>query len=102
MLQHHLNAITSAASEAEKLFLELLLASLYVDDCVSSVPSSSDAEKFQEHSINALQSAGMDLRKWRGNTIACSPEAGSKVLGMAWSTEEDTLTVAAVSDMKRV
>ena len=101
VLQHHLNAITSAASEAEKLFLELLLASLYVDDCVSSVPNSSDAEKFQEHSINALQSAGMDLRKWRGNTIACSPEAGSKVLGMAWSTEEDTLTVAAVSDMKR-
>ena len=77
------------------------MASLYVDDCVSSVPNSSDAEKFQEHSINVLQSAGMDLRKWRGNTIACSPEAGSKVLGMAWSTEEDTLTVAAVSDMKR-
>ena len=96
VLQHYLNAITSAASEAEKSFSELLLANLYIDDSVSSGPNSSDAKKFQEHSINALQSAGMDLRKWRGNTIACSPEAV-----LDWSTEEHTLTVAAVSDMKR-
>ena len=54
---------------------------------MSYLPKSSDAEKFQEHSINSLQSAGMSLSKWQGNTITCSPEAGSKVLGMAWSTE---------------
>ena len=36
----------------------------------------------------------MELRKWRGNSIVCSDEAGTNVLGITWETELDQMSIA--------
>ena len=41
-----------------------------------------------------MTSASMELRKWRGNSIVCSDEAGAKVLGITWETELDQMLIA--------
>ena len=100
VLQHHLTGFLGQCSKEDKHLVELLLRSLYVDDCLSSLPDSPEVEKFQERSTNILMKAGMELRKWRGNTILCSPEAGSKVLGVGWSVESDRMQLAELGDVK--
>ena len=100
VLHYHLDRALEVASADECAFIELLLRSFYVDDCLVSVLSSADAEKLQELSINLLQGAGMELRKWRGNTIPCDGDASSKALGVEWCTKEDVLAVAAIGDVK--
>ena len=100
VLRFHLDSAFESASAAERDIIELLLRSFYVDDCVSSLPCCADAEKLQEYSVNVLQGAGMELRKWRGNTMTSDPEAGSKALGIVWNTESDCISVAALGDVE--
>ena len=99
VLLHHLDGlIENATSEAERTVLALLRDSFYVDDTVVSVPDLGQAEQFKELSVAAMQSAGMELRKWRGNGIASDPEAGEKVLGVPWQSEDDVLAIASIGD----
>ena len=99
VLRYHLDHALGSASAEECAIIKLLLRSFYVDDCVSSVPCSADAEKLQEYSMHMLQGAGMELRKWRGNTLPSDPEAGSKALGIVWATEEDVISVADLGNV---
>ena len=99
VLRCHLESVSESVSESESDIIKLLLRSFYVDDFITSVPKSSDAHNLQKCSVDILQGAGMELRKWRGNTIVCDAEAGTKVLGMVWDTDTDALSVAAVEEV---
>ena len=68
--------------------------SFYVDCCISSLSSEKQAEFFfRKHSSKVLNKAGMELRKWRGNAIKSSKDAGNKVLGVVWKLPLDVLQV---------
>ena len=73
--------------------LELLRKSLHADDCVASLPSAQDADHFKQVSASCMASAGIELRKWRGNTINEDAGASQKVLGVTWDTTPDTIHV---------
>ena len=73
--------------------LELLWKSLYVDDCVASHPSVHDADHCKQVSTSCMASAGMELRRWRGNTISEDAGASQKVNGVTWNTTSDTIHV---------
>ena len=58
------------------------MKSFYVDDCLISLPSTEDADVFKETSIALMANAGMELRKWRGNSIASNDNTADKALGI--------------------
>ena len=68
--------------------------SFYVDDCLSSLSDAKEVDEFQQTSCEIMTSASMGLRKWKGNSIVCSDEAGTKVLGITWETELDQMSIA--------
>ena len=70
-------------------------SSFYVDDCLSSLSSERQVCEFQHTSCCIMKNAGMELRKWRGNCIASSDEAGEKTLGLIWDIETDCMSIAA-------
>jgi len=96
VLQAHLECMLESASEAESAVIKLLLRSFYVDDFITSVANSTCADHLQDFSVSSLQGAGMELRKWRGNTIRSDPDSGSKALGIVWNNEDDIISVASV------
>ena len=97
VLQHHLRSRMSDSQDQEfQDMIRLLLRSFYVDDCISSLSSEKQAEFFQKNSSEVLNEAGMELRKWRGNTIESSKDAGNKVLGVVWKLPLDVLQVEEV------
>ena len=91
VLQHHLKAKRDVVTSVEREFINLLLDSLYVDDCVTSLPDGEQVNQFRKTSTSCLVRANMDLRKWRGNTFEADSETGENVLGLHWSTSSDTL-----------
>ena len=88
VLSHHLVRSLESCNAEERAYVELLLRSFYVDDCISSLPKPESVSMLHDYSISLLQRAGMELRKWRGNTIPCDPEAGTKALGLVWDTSD--------------
>ena len=86
--------VAARAEDYDKVMLELLRVSFYVDDCVASVDSEQEAVHFKELGVSALQEASMELRKWRSNgkiNDDSQPQVG-KVLGVTWHSRHDTLT----------
>ena len=73
-----------------KDFIALLQKSLYVNDCVTSLPLEGDAMCSCEVSTACSSRAGMDLRKWCGSTIGQDEQSGYKVLDIMWCHELDT------------
>ena len=57
VIQSHLEAAMSQASERERLLLQLLLESFYVDDCVTSLEDQSQVQKFADTSTTTLAAA---------------------------------------------
>ena len=94
VLRQHLNLVAARAEDYDKVMLELLRDSFYVDDCVASVDSDQEAVHFKELGVSALQEASMELRKWRsnGNINDDSQPPDGKVLGVTWHSRQDTLT----------
>ena len=93
-LQHHFKQERLATDiEEVRRVIELLLRSFYVDDCITSVTSHEKVIHFQQTSGEVLARAGMELRKWRGNSIICNEEAGEEALGIVWDLPSDTLFV---------
>ena len=60
--------------------VELMQDSFYVDDCLSSLSVREQVDEFQMTSCEIMLNASMELRKWRGNSIKSSEDAGTKVL----------------------
>ncbi|KAI3378318.1 hypothetical protein SNEBB_003526, partial [Seison nebaliae] len=76
-LQFHYNQL-------EPQLRDTLLRSTYVDDVVSSHPSSQEAQEFLRKAQESLRTVGMNLKK-------TDPKS---VLGTPWNSQEDTITVA--------
>ena len=107
VLEHHL---THVPIEDQKLALKLL-QSLYVDNSVTSVETVEEYREFRETSVRLLQDIKMELRCWEWGTDEADlwPEIHSqyeseessltsqkqvtKVLGMTWDKEFDTLGI---------
>ena len=101
VVQHHLEEEKQSRPAEEVEALELLRKSLYVDDCITSLSTDQDVAHFKQVSTASLRNAGMDLRKWRGNTLEKNAEAGEKVLGIVWDTDTDTISmVCSVNDRR--
>jgi len=94
VLRHHLDQQLEQADEETKHALTLLRDSLYVDDCVVSLPHAEKAQEFRSLSVSSLKDIGMDLRKWKSNSnLVCPTEAEeTTVLGASWDTQADTLS----------
>ena len=94
VLRQYLNLVAARAEDYDKVMLELLRDSFYVDDCVASVDSDQEAVHFKEWGVSALQEASMELRKWRSNGKINddSQPQDCKVLGVTWHSRQDTLT----------
>ena len=101
VVQHHLEEEEQSRPAEEVEALELLRKILYVDDCITSMSTDQDVAHFKQVSTASLRNAGMDLRKWRGNTLEKNAEAGEKVLGIVWDTDTDTISmVCSVNDRR--
>ncbi|OXA50284.1 Pro-Pol polyprotein [Folsomia candida] len=87
VLDHHLEL----KSKGEKMICDLLKKSLYVDNCVMSVNSSEEYFMFKNKSTAILADAKMDLRQCESNVEVVSESMRTKVLGLNWDKEEDTL-----------
>ena len=95
---HHLRQEEDACtSESVRQIIRTLLESFYVDDCLTSLPSKKDADVFKETSIALMANAGMELRKWRGNSIASKDNAADKALGICWELPSDELHLPSSS-----
>ena len=94
-IQHHLALEQeTVTSKTVHRVITLMQNSFYVDDCLSSLSDAKEVDQFQQTSCEIMTSASMELRKWRGNSIVCSDEAGTKVLGITWETELDQMSIA--------
>ena len=69
VIRHHLRQ-DACTSESVRQIIRTLLETFYVDDCLTSLPSTKDADVFKETAIALMANAGMELRKWRGIEIA--------------------------------
>ncbi|XP_021947059.1 uncharacterized protein LOC110845007 [Folsomia candida] len=87
VLDHHLEL----KAKEEKMICDLLKKSLYVDNCVMSVNSSEEYFIFKNKSTAILADAKMELRQWESNVEVVSESMRTKVLGLNWDKEEDTL-----------
>ena len=83
VLRQDLNSAASNSDEKKKELIELMRDSFYVDDCISSVESEEEAARFKQVGVSTLESAGMELRKWRSNGEINDPTkpVDGKVLG---------------------
>ena len=92
VIRHHLRPEEDACtSESARQIIRMLLESICVDDCLTSLPSTKDADVFKETSIALMANAGMELRKWRGNSIASNDNTADKALGICWELPSDKL-----------
>ena len=61
VIRHHLRQEEDACtSESVRQIIRTLLESFYVDDCLTSLPSTKDADVFKETSIALMANAGME------------------------------------------
>ena len=80
---HLLEEQKEARISQKQDLIQLLKDSLYVDDCISSLPSKAEAESFRTTSTALLKKAAMDLRKCRTNVGLVDEQASQKVLGIS-------------------
>ena len=103
VLRQHLNSAASNSDEKKKELIELMGDSFYVDDCISSVESEEEAARFKQVGVSTLESAGMELRKWRSNGEINDPTqpVDGKVLGTTWQSQKDTISFPVKAESPR-
>ena len=90
VLEFHLNSF----KEKDSVIAQKLLKSLYVDNCVTSVESTQEYEKFKSAATVMLADAKMELREWERTTSSSESSvegALTSVLGYKWDKEKDIL-----------
>ncbi|XP_065197586.1 uncharacterized protein LOC135829110 [Sycon ciliatum] len=100
VLRTHLEFTLEHATPTEADVFGRLRDSLYVDDCIASVQTNDAARQFKKIGTACLETAGMDLRKWKCNVSLADDEVQSsgKVLGLCWNGEEDSLRIPVPPD----
>eukprot|EP00112_Aurelia_sp_Birch-Aquarium-sp1_P009810 Seg2129.4 transcript_id=Seg2129.4/GoldUCD/mRNA.D3Y31 product="hypothetical protein" protein_id=Seg2129.4/GoldUCD/D3Y31 len=117
-VKHHLKKYQDTDPE----FVERLEKSLYVDNAVIGCDSVEDAIQMFEKTQMRFKEGGFTLRKWKssnqevredirekkttgeevvGKSLNKEPES-TKVLGLKWSQEKDTLPIQLASDNSRI
>ena len=91
----------------ESQFSDLIKQSMYVDNVITGVDNSEQAKEFYKESKVVFQKASMNLREWSSNSkeflnaipdIDKVGEFVTKVLGLVWNTQKDTLSTARIEN----
>ncbi|XP_048478552.1 uncharacterized protein LOC125488881 [Plutella xylostella] len=89
-IKHHLNKYSSELTQTAQLLSE----SLYVDNCVVSVESQEDAEKFIKEAKLIMSEGKFELRGWITAPVKCAgtdEQTTVSILGVMWDTRTDEL-----------
>ncbi|UYV84906.1 hypothetical protein LAZ67_X003949 [Cordylochernes scorpioides] len=88
VLKYHLDSIV----DYRKPVADVLRRSFYVDNLVFSVDEPDELKRFREVANDIMDEAKMTLREWKygGSRILVNKE-DSRVLGLYWNKERDTL-----------
>lgn len=93
VLEEHLSKV----QDERKKTKEELKKALYIDNCVTSFDSHEEYKEFKEKSVQIMAEGKFELRQWESASpssleeIEGPPE--TKVLGMIWEKETDTLRI---------
>ncbi|CAB0002444.1 unnamed protein product, partial [Nesidiocoris tenuis] len=87
VIQHHLGSVPQQYKETA----ELLKNSWYVDNCVASVKTVPELNRFIGESTEIMRLAKFDLRGWVHSGMESNEEPSVSLLGMRWSFSDDTL-----------
>ena len=94
-LESHLKNALKNKSENVSDFssdtINTLMISFYVDNCVASVGSEDELERFIREATSLMSTGGFELRAWEHSFDGTGQIA--KVLGLLWNKEEDTLSI---------
>src|SRR5690606_24319944 len=92
VLQHLLQNMSESAEYNTELVIKLQ-ESFYVDNCVTSVGSSSELYQFIDEATRIMASRKFDLRGWEYGGIGIKPSTAESinVLGLLWNPSTDTL-----------
>ena len=87
-------------TESENNFAQKIYSDIYVDNLISSFPTEKELLNYYHVSKNLLAQASFNLREWNSNSQALKniltenkeyPETTTKVLGLNWNTEQDSI-----------
>ncbi|KAI5747814.1 hypothetical protein M8J77_018781 [Diaphorina citri] len=91
----HIDTLISRCEEGNSTHNPELLVTLrdsfYVDNCLSSVSSLEQAERFISLASDVMASKGFDLRGWE--KTGDGDKKLANVLGLLWNKEHDTLSI---------
>ncbi|OXA42316.1 hypothetical protein Fcan01_22920 [Folsomia candida] len=102
VIEYHLSQVTGEENE----YANKLLRSLYVDNCVTSVDTEEEYEKFKSLAVKMMCDARMELRQWERSSSGAAgisfeqldkDENGQEttvVLGLNWDKNKDELSVS--------
>ncbi|KAF8777064.1 hypothetical protein HNY73_013989 [Argiope bruennichi] len=111
-VKHHINKY----EEEYPITVKHLDSYMYVDDWITGQDTREEALLISRHAKNIMKEAGMEMRKWISNdstlmnqwvaegfdtypidTSVCLGSNKTKVLGMAWQTQDDCFTLDTTS-----
>lgn len=72
--------------------IEKLQSSFYVDNCITSVESELEREKFEREARSIMTSGKFDLRGWESTGDSSANET-SLVLGLLWNKRRDVISI---------
>ncbi|XP_021959629.1 uncharacterized protein LOC110855533 [Folsomia candida] len=102
VIEYHLSQVTGE----EKEYAIKLLRSLYVDNCVTSVDTEEEYEKFKSLAVKMMCDARMELRQWERSSSGAAgisfeqfdkdenSQETTVVLGLNWDKKKDELSVS--------
>ena len=114
-LRHHLKKYFMLEPDV----IHRIQKSLYVDELVTGAGDSTEALKLYETAKQSMDDGGFNLRKWKSNDVCIrariqekesedkqilpKPEiqVETKILGLGWNQDKDTLTVQLIKEKKR-
>ncbi|XP_071577027.1 uncharacterized protein [Temnothorax nylanderi] len=97
-IEYHLKkALHQAKTEKEKEIIRHLMKSFYVDNCVTSVDSKSEATEFEVVARRVMDEGKFDLRGWE---YTGEEDKSTSILGLLWDKEQDTLRLTPALELR--
>ncbi|CAG7817575.1 unnamed protein product, partial [Allacma fusca] len=98
LLAATLNQLLYDVEDSKKEVAQFLLKSLYVDNCVTSVSSTTRLHSFIQDAVQLMNAGKFNLRGWIWNEEKESPAHVSQaknvpVLGLLWDVKKDELSL---------
>lgn len=98
VIKYHLNKATEKCTHSFQVpFINHLRDSFYVDNCIASVSSKEELNKFISEATLLFEDAKFELRGWEFSDKNLSPEVPpTPVLGLLWDKRNDSLKINTV------